>query len=106
MGNPFAVGAKMLVVYSYWQGPKGFESHLQTWTTLDSALLGTLSRPFRSYIQHRQEEFMAYIMGNMSHGGEFAEHSYEDFLGPIQREGDPTAVRDYLEVFRKHRPTK
>lgn len=103
MGNPMAVGAKMLVTYTYWQSPKGFQCHLQTWTTLDSALLGVITRPFRKYIQHRQEEFMTYILGNMTHGGEFAEHSYEDFLGPIQREGDPIAVRDYLEVFRKRR---
>ena len=101
MGNPFAVGAKMVVIYSYWQGRKGFQSQLQTWTTLDSAILGTLTRPFKNYIQHRQEEFMAYILGNMSHGGEFAEHSYEDFIGPIQREGDPVALHDYLEVFRR-----
>lgn len=103
MGNPFAVGAKMVVIYSYWRGPKGFQSHLQTWTALDSALLGTLTRPFKNYIQRRQEEFMGYILANMSHGGEFAEHSYEDFLGPIRREGDPEAVRDYLEVFGKRR---
>jgi hypothetical protein len=103
MGNPFAVGAKMVVIYTYWQGPKGFQSHLQTWTTLDSAILGTLTRPFKNYIQRRQEEFMAYILANMSHGGEFAEHSYEDFVGPIQREGDAVAVRNYQEVFGKRR---
>jgi len=100
MGNPFPVGAKMVVIYKYWESPKGFQSHLQTWTSLDSALLGAVSRPFRKYIQRRQEEFIAYIMGNMAKGGEFAESSYDDFLGPIQREGDPVAVRQFLETFR------
>jgi len=100
MGNPFAVGAKMVVVYQYWEGPKGFQSRLQTWTTLDSAILGAVTRPFRKYIQRRQEEFMAYIMGNMAKGGEFAEATADDFLGPIQREGDGIAARQYLEVFK------
>ena len=100
MGNPFAVSAKMLVIYKYSDGPKGFQSHLQTWTTLDSAILGIVTRPFRKYIQRRQEEFMAYIMGNMAKGGEFAENSHDDFLGPIQREGDPTAVQQFLKVFK------
>jgi hypothetical protein len=103
MGNPFAVGAKMVVSYSYWRGPKGFQSHLQAWTTLDSAILGAVTRPFKAYIQHRQEEFISYILGNMSHGGEFAEHNYENFSGPIRREGDPVAVRDYQEVFGPRR---
>jgi len=103
MGNPFPVGAKMVVIYKYSEGPKGFVSHLQTWTTLDSALLGTLTRPFRKYIQRRQEEFIAYIMGNMAKGGEFADRSAEEFLGPIQREGDPIAIRQFTEIF-KERP--
>ena len=30
MKNPFPVGAKMVTVYRYWDGPQGFESHLQT----------------------------------------------------------------------------
>jgi hypothetical protein len=101
MGNPFPVGAKMVVIYKYWEGPMGFQSHLQTWTTLDSALLGTVTRPFRKYIQRRQEEFIAYIMGNMAKGGEFADSSYDDFLGPIRREGDPAAIRQFQEVFKK-----
>jgi hypothetical protein len=46
---------------------------------------------------------MAYILGNMSHGGEFAEHNYEDFVGPIQREGDLVAVREYQEVFGRRK---
>ena len=102
MGNPFAVGAKMVVIYRYWENGKGFHSHLQTWTTLDSALLGVVARPFRSYIQRRQEEFMAYIMGNMAQGGEFADRNADEFLGPLQREGDQVAIRQFLEVFKKH----
>jgi hypothetical protein len=101
MGNPFPVGAKMLVIYKYGEGPKGFQSHLQTWTTLDSALLGALTRPFRKFIQRRQEQFMGYIMGNMAMGGEFAESSFDDFLGPIEREGDPVAIRQFHETFKK-----
>jgi len=100
MGNPFPVGAKMVVIYKYSEGPRGFQAHLQTWTTLDSAILGAVTRPFRKYIQRRQEEFMAYIMGNMSKGGEFAEAAVDDFLGPIEREGDPVAIRQYRAVFK------
>jgi hypothetical protein len=43
---------------------------------------------------------MSYILGNMAKGGEFAESSHDDFLGPIQREGDPIAIRQFQEVFR------
>jgi hypothetical protein len=43
---------------------------------------------------------MAYIMGNMAKGGEFADSNFEDFLGPIQREGDSVAVRQFLEIFK------
>jgi hypothetical protein len=100
MGNPFPVGAKMVVIYKYWEGTKGFQSRLQTWTTLDSALLGAVTRPFRKFIQRRQEEFMAYIMGNMAKGGEFADSNFEDFLGPLQREGDPLAIRQFTEIFK------
>jgi hypothetical protein len=101
MGNPFPVSAKMVVIYSYWDSPKGFVSQIQAWTRLDSALLGVLSRPFRRYVQRRQEEFIVYIMGNMAQGGEFAESTHDDFLGPIRREGDPVAVRAFQRVFRK-----
>ena len=34
--TPFSVGARMITAYRYWEGPNGFESHLQTWTALDS----------------------------------------------------------------------
>jgi len=69
--------------------------------TVDSALLGALTRPFRKFIQRRQEQFMGYIMGNMAKGGEFAESSFDDFLGPIEREGDSIAIRQFHETFKK-----
>jgi len=99
MGNPFPVGARMVVIYRYWVDAKGFESHLQTWTVLDSALLSFVTRPWRAYIQRRQQEFIAYIMNNMAQGGAFAEVSPLEFRGPLRREGDPVAVRQFEEVF-------
>ena len=66
---------------------------------MDSALLGFLSRPFRKYIQHRQEEFIAYINGNIAQGAEFAESSPGEFREPIRREGDPVAIRQFHEAF-------
>jgi hypothetical protein len=102
MGNPFAVSAKMLVIYKYKADSKGFHGYLQTWTALDSALLGMITKPFRKYIQYRQEEFIAYIMSNIAKGGEFAEKNYDDFLSPIQREGDYIATRHFMEVFKGH----
>jgi hypothetical protein len=99
MNNPFPVGAKMVVVYRYWEGAKGFESHLQTWTTLDSALLSFVSRPFRGYIRHRQQEFIAYISGNIALGGEFAQLDPLEFGLPIHQEGDPIATRQFKAIF-------
>ncbi len=101
MGNPFAVGAKMVVTYRYGDTPKGFVSHLQTWTTLDSALLSFVSRPFRSYIRRRQQEFIAYINFNIAQGGAFAQLHPQDFRKPIQLEGDPIAIRQFESVFGK-----
>ncbi len=97
--TPFAVGAKMVTVYRYWEGPKGFESHLQTWTALDSALLGIVARPFRGYIRGRQDEFIAYINGNIATFGEFAAVEPEEFHGPLKREGDTVALRDFESLF-------
>lgn len=99
MGNPFPVGARMVVIYRYWQGPKGFESYLQTWTALDSALLGVISRPFRGYIKRRQEQFIGYINTNIAKGGLFAELDPQEFREPIAREGDPLAIREFRQVF-------
>lgn len=97
--TPFAVGAKMVSVYRYWEGPKGFETHLQTWTALDSALLGFFAKPFRPYIRHRQDEFIAYINGNIASFGEFADRDPREFEGPLKREGDPVAIRDFDRIF-------
>jgi hypothetical protein len=99
MGNPMAVGARMVVVYRYWEGPKGFQSYLRTWTTLDSALLSVISRPFKSYIKRRQEEFIAYINGNIAKGGQFAQIDPHEFWDPIRKEGDPVAIRQFGQVF-------
>lgn len=99
MNNPIGVRAKMVTAYRYWEGPQGMEGHLQTWTALDSALLGFLSRPFRKYIQHRQEEFIAYIFDNITQGGKFATAAPEEFREPLRREGDPIAIRQFEEAF-------
>jgi len=93
------VRAKMLTSYRYWEGKNGFETHLQTWTALDSALLGAISRPFRPYIKHRQDEFIAYINGNVATFGEFAELSPRDFYGPLKLDGDAIALRDFETLF-------
>lgn len=104
MGNPMAVGAKMVTAYSYREGANGLEGHLQTWTALDSALLGFLSRPFRSYIQKRQEEFIAYIFFNIAQGSEFAESHPQEFWEPLQRENDRVALAEFESAFgRGHR---
>jgi hypothetical protein len=102
MGNPFPVSARMVTVYRYWETAAGFESHLQTWTTLDSALLSIAARPFRGYIRRRQEEFIAYINLCIATGGTFAEVDPEEFRGPIRREGDPIALRQFNEAFGKN----
>jgi hypothetical protein len=96
---PFPVGAKMLTSYRYWEGKNGFESRLQTWTALDSVVLGILARTVRSYIKGRQDEFIAYINGNVATFGEFAELSPGDFHGPLKRDGDPVALREFEALF-------
>ena len=96
---PFSVGAKMLTSYRYWEGKTGFESHLHTWTALDSAVLGVMSRPFRPYIRGRQDEFIAYINGNIATFGEFADLRPGDFHGPLTRDGDPVALREFEAIF-------
>jgi len=97
--TPFAVGARMLTSYRYWEGKDGFRSHLQTWTALDSAILGVLSRPFRPYIRGRQDEFIAYINGNVASFGEFADLSPRNFEAPLRRDGDPVALREFQSLF-------
>lgn len=98
---PFAVRAKMLTSYRYWEGPRGFETQLQTWTALDSALLGVMARPFRGYIKGRQDEFIAYINGNVAIFGEFADLNPRDFHGPLKRDGDPIALREFEALFMR-----
>ncbi len=99
MKNPFAVDAKMVVLYRYWHNAAGFQSQLHTWTTLDSALLSLITRPFRKYIRTRQEEFISYITKNISQGGEFAQIHPAEFQEPIKQEGDIIAIRQFAEVF-------
>lgn len=96
---PFTIGAKMVTVYRYWEGPKGFESHLQTWTALDNALLGFAAKPFRGYIRGRQDEFIAYINGNIATFGEYATSRPQEFHGPLRLEGDPVALREFETLF-------
>ena len=99
--TPFPVGARMLTSYRYWEGKQGFETRLETWTALDSALLGFAARPFRGYIKGRQDEFIAYINGNIATFGEFAELSPQDFHPLLRRDGDPVALRDFETLFLK-----
>lgn len=97
--TPFAVGAKMVSAYRYWEGPEGYESTLQTWTALDSSLLGFMAKPFRGYIRQRQEEFIAYINGNVASFGEFAELDPQSFYPPLKAEGDLLAVKEFEKLF-------
>jgi len=99
MKNPFPVGAKMVVAYRYWHNASGFHSHLNTWTTLDSALVSLVTRPFRKYIRFRQEEFIAYITRNIAQGGEFAQLHPAEFQDPLRREGDPIAIKQFAAIF-------
>ena len=96
---PLTVSARMLTSYRYWEGPNGFESKLQTWTALDSAVLGVLARTVRGYIKGRQDEFIAYINGNIATFGEFAELSPQNFHGPLKRDGDPIALQEFESLF-------
>ncbi len=98
---PLAIGARMLTVYRYWESPKGFESYLQTWTALDSAVLGFFAKGVRGYVKGRQDEFIAYINGNIAQFGEFAESSPLEFHDPLKREGDPVALRDFERLFMR-----
>jgi len=96
---PLTVSARMLTSYRYWEGPNGFESRLQTWTALDSAVLGVLARTVRGYIKGRQDEFIAYINGNIATFGEFADLSPENFHGPLKRDGDLIALQEFESLF-------
>ena len=52
-------------------------------------------------IRQRQDEFIAYINGNVATFGEFAELSPRDFHGPLKRDGDLLALRDFEALFLK-----
>lgn len=99
--TPFAVGAKLVVVYRYWEGPNGFETNLQTWTAMDSAILGFVSKPFHSHIRHQQDGLIAYINRNILLFGEFADLDPREFEGPLKREGDPIAIHDFEQIFSR-----
>jgi hypothetical protein len=98
---PFAVAARMAVAYRYWQTADGYVSYLQSWTALDSALLGLAARPFQGYIRHRQDEFIAYINTNIATFGQFAEIDAREFREPLRREGDPIAIKEFDTLFHR-----
>ena len=96
---PFTVKARMLSSYRYWEGKDGFETQLQTWTALDSALLGFVAKPFHGYIRKRQDEFIAYINSNIATFGEFADLDPAEFDAPLKRDGDAEVYREYQALF-------
>lgn len=98
-GVPVAVTARMVASYRYWEGPKGYESEVHTWTALDSALLGFMARPFYGVIHARQEEFIAYINRNIAVFGEAAELAPSDFLPRLKQDGDAEACQEYQRLF-------
>ncbi len=97
--NPFAVRARMLTSYRYWEEQGRFVSHLQSWTQLDSSLLGFAARPFHGYLKGRQEQFIEYINANIATFGEFADLAPMDFMGPLKQNGDPLALREFEQQF-------
>ncbi|HET8901524.1 MAG TPA: hypothetical protein VFM84_06260 [Holophagaceae bacterium] len=101
--TPFAVSARMVASYRYWEDAKGFQSEIRTWTALDSALLGFMARPFHGYIKSRQDKFITYINGNIAAFGEAAELAPGDFLDRLRQEGDAASLRDYEALFGSHR---
>ena len=96
------VKARMLTSYRYWDGPKGFESHLESWTELDSAVLGFFAKPFRGVLRRKQDQFIAYINGNVAAFGEFAEADPAEYRRALQGEGDLDALRDFERLFRRN----
>ncbi|HTL98644.1 MAG TPA: hypothetical protein VL181_07555 [Holophagaceae bacterium] len=103
LGTPFAVSARMVASYRYWQGDKGFESEIHTWTALDSALLGFVARPFYGHIKSKQDQFIAYINGNIASFGEAADLAPGDFLERLRQEGDEASLRAYQTLFEARR---
>ena len=101
--TPFAVSARLVASYRYWEDGKGFESEIHTWTALDSALLGFMARPFYGYIKSRQDQFIAYINGNIAAFGEAAELAPGDFLERLEQEGDEASTREFQTLFGSRR---
>jgi hypothetical protein len=50
-------------------------------------------------VRGRQDEFIAYINGNVATFGEFAGLDPREFQGPLRQEGDPEAIRDFQTLF-------
>ncbi len=99
MKNPFEVKATMLTSYRYWEEKGQFVSQLRTWTLLDSSLLGFFAGPFKGYIRSRQDEFIAYINGNIATMGEFSDRYPKDFILGLRQDGDPVAQQEFEHLF-------
>ena len=101
--KPFAppVSAQMITSYRYWETDKGFESQLDTWTKLDNAFLGFLAKPFRKYVQGRQDEFIAYINSNIAIFGESIELNKSEFQNSKSILSDPKIQRNMTELTPK-----
>ncbi|HJW34299.1 MAG TPA: hypothetical protein VJ505_13215 [Holophagaceae bacterium] len=97
--NPWDVRARMITSYRYWEEKGRYVSYLQSWTQLDSSLLGFAARPFHGFIKGRQEQFIEYINANIANFGEFAELAPQDFVGPLKQGGDPLALREFEQQF-------
>ena len=101
--KPFApaIGAQMITSYRYWETEKGFETQLDTWTKLDNALLGFLTKPFRKYVQGRQDEFIAYINSNIALFGESTELNTAEFQDSQLISVDPRIRKDLIKLNPK-----
>lgn len=100
--NPFEVKATMVTSYRYWEDKGQFVSQLQTWTLLDSSLLGFFAGPFKGFIRHRQDEFIGYINSNIATMGEFSDLHPLDFRTGLKQEGDPVAQVEFEQIFGRH----
>lgn len=103
--KPFApaVSAQMITSYRYWETDKGFETQLDTWTKLDNEFFGLLVQPFRKYVKGRQDEFIAYINGNIALFGETIDINLVEFEKSLSISQDKTARKDYEYLFIKAR---
>lgn len=99
--NPFDIRARMIASYRYWEEQGRYISHLQSWTQLDSSLLGFAARPFLGFIKGRQEQFIEYVTSNIATFGEFAELRPGDFVSPLNHGGDAIALREFEQQFMR-----